>query len=215
MTGGVEPGAADDVVPPAATAPDEPAIGGRPRRPPGWSPRRGPAAAVAAFGALATGALLYQAVCERVGRPSWRWHVAGTAGLLPDHITDWWLLAAALAIAGVGLLLVVVALAPGAGRRLPMTEVTTDVRAVLDRSAAAALLREAALQVPGVIGVRIRVRGRRATAWAGVVADGSAEVWQRLASVLTTEGDRLGLARSLRLRLYVHELPAPSEAPAD
>ncbi|MFW3464136.1 DUF6286 domain-containing protein [Streptomyces microflavus] len=79
----------------------------------------------------------------------------------------------AVRLAGVGAALVGAwllgcALLPGLRRRLRMAAPAPEVRVTLDRTAAARILRERALGVPGVVRARVSVRRRRARVRAGV-----------------------------------------------
>ncbi|MBB5933778.1 DUF6286 domain-containing protein [Streptomyces zagrosensis] len=170
------------------------------RRP--WSARRGPAAVLALLGATACGMLLYDQVALHYGRPAAPWR-SRTEGWLTDTPgTSGWVIGAAAALALLGLYLMVLALTPGGRRRLPMAPAAPAVRAVLDRASAVTLLRDAALQVPGVTNARARMRGRRRAVIRVTVAYGeSTTIRAALHEALATETDRLGLAKPPRLRL--------------
>ncbi|NYV77259.1 DUF6286 domain-containing protein, partial [Streptomyces sp. UH6] len=75
---------------------------------------------------------------------------------------DVWVLVGAGVAAALGLWLLILALTPGVRGILPMRRGNPDVRAGLDRKAAAMVLRDRALEVPGVRSVRVRMRRRKA-----------------------------------------------------
>ncbi|WP_327300172.1 DUF6286 domain-containing protein [Streptomyces goshikiensis] len=103
-------------------------------------------------------------VAVRAGRPAaaWRRHLTGELGTRP--VDDVWMLTGAAVATAVGLWLIVLALTPGLRHQLPLRTPTPGVRACLDRDGAADLLRDAAMQVPGVSTARIRVRRHRVKA---------------------------------------------------
>ncbi|GHC81483.1 DUF6286 domain-containing Asp23/Gls24 family envelope stress response protein [Streptomyces flavofungini] len=152
-----------------ATSPEETVTQGA-RRP--WSERRLPVAVLALAAAVASGVLLYDVVAVHAAdRSPARWRVR-LVDWLATHGPDGGTtvnLAAAAAVFALGVCLLVLAITPGQRRRLPMTPPLPGVRAVLERGTAAALLRDAVAEVPGVTRVRVRVGRRRARArvWLG------------------------------------------------
>ncbi|MFE3996092.1 DUF6286 domain-containing protein [Streptomyces goshikiensis] len=168
-----------------------------------WSARRFPAALVAAVILVAAGAALVDVVAVRAGRPAaaWRRHLTGELGTRP--VDDVWMLTGAAVATAVGLWLIVLALTPGLRHQLPLRTPTPGVRACLDRDGAADLLRDAAMQVPGVSTARIRVRRHRVKARADVRFRDLQQVKDDLTAVLHEERDRLALARPPRIVVRV------------
>ncbi|MFE9803240.1 DUF6286 domain-containing protein [Streptomyces goshikiensis] len=168
-----------------------------------WSARRLPAALVAAVILVAAGAALVDVVAVRAGRPAaaWRRHLTGELGTRP--VDDVWMLTGAAVATAVGLWLIVLALTPGLRHQLPLRTPTPGVRACLDRDGAADLLRDAAMQVPGVSTARIRVRRHRVKARADVRFRDLQQVKDDLTAVLHEERDRLALARPPRIVVRV------------
>ncbi|MFD4920846.1 DUF6286 domain-containing protein [Streptomyces goshikiensis] len=168
-----------------------------------WSARRLPAALVAAVILVAAGAALVDVVAVRAGRPAaaWRRHLTGELGTRP--VDDVWMLTGAAVATAVGLWLIVLALTPGLRHQLPLRTPTPGVRACLDRDGAADLLRDAAMQVPGISTARIRVRRHRVKARADVRFRDLQQVKDDLTAVLHEERDRLALARPPRIVVRV------------
>ncbi|NSL43201.1 DUF6286 domain-containing protein, partial [Streptomyces sp. 8P21H-1] len=77
-------------------------------------------------------------------------------------LDDTWVLAGAGAATVLGLWLFVLAVTPGLRGILPMRRPRPDVRAGLRRDAAATVLRDRAMEVPGVRSVRVRTRRGKA-----------------------------------------------------
>ncbi len=109
---------------------------------------------------------------------------------------------ASVAVA-LGLWLIVLALTPGLRDLLPMRRDRPGVRAALDRTAAAMVLRDRAVEVSGVQSVRVRMgRGRvgvRAVSHFRELDDVRAD----LDTVLSTGIKELGLARQPSLSVHV------------
>ncbi|GHE76983.1 hypothetical protein GCM10018785_51500 [Streptomyces longispororuber] len=121
-----------------------------------------PAALVALVVLGGCGLLLYDVVAVRADRPAMRWRRRLARELAERPLDDTAVLAGAAAAVAVGLWLLVLALTPGLRSVLPMRRDHADVRAGLDRAAAAAVLRDRAMDVAGVRSVRVRVTRRRA-----------------------------------------------------
>ncbi|MFD7133776.1 DUF6286 domain-containing protein [Streptomyces sp. NPDC059894] len=202
-----ESGPPEHHAPPPDLAADQHGEGHRTHRP--WSARRLPAALVAAVILVAAGAALVDVVAVRVGRPAaaWRRHVADALATRP--VDDVWMLLGAAVAAAVGVWLIVLALTPGLRHWLPLRSPAgcPRLRASLDRSGAADLLRDAALQVPGVSKARVRVRRHRVTARADVRFRDTRQVKEDLTAVLHDERDRLALARPPRVVVRVRRRP--------
>lgn len=173
-----------------------------------WSARRVPAGIVAALGLAGAALLLYDLAAVRAGRPAmaWRRRLAEELGTRP--LDDVWVTAGAAAVVVLGLWLLLLAATPGLRRVLPMRRPREeaggeDVRAGLDRAAAAALLRHRAMEVPGVQSVRVAVRRRRVTVRARAHFRDLDEVRDDLDAVLGHGLRELGLARRPALALQL------------
>ncbi|MFF2505640.1 DUF6286 domain-containing protein [Streptomyces sp. NPDC058067] len=127
-----------------------------------WSPRRIPAALVAVVVLGASGILLYDVAAVRAGHSAMHWRRVLAGELAHRPLNDVWVLTGAGVAAALGLWLVVLAVTPGLRAVLPMRRAHTDVRAGLDRDAAAMVLRDRAMQVSGVQSVRVRMKRSRA-----------------------------------------------------
>ncbi|MFE8974756.1 DUF6286 domain-containing protein [Streptomyces cyaneofuscatus] len=166
--------------------------------------RRVPAAVLAAVGAVACGLVLADVVAVRFGDAPAGWRTAmldwaATHGPADSAVR---IGGAVAALAGAWLL--GCALLPGLRRRrLRMAAPGPEVRAALDREAAARILRERALGVPGVVRARVTVRRRRAGVRAGVGYGDPAEVRAEAVRVLGAALPELGLARPPALRVRV------------
>ncbi|MET8565447.1 DUF6286 domain-containing protein [Streptomyces flaveolus] len=127
-----------------------------------WSPRRAPAALVAALLAAGAGLLLYDVAAVRAHRPAARWRRALARQLAERPLDDIWVRVGAGCAAALGLWLIVLAVTPGLRDLLPMRRPHPDVRAALGRGAAALFLRDRAMEVSGVGAVRVRMGRRKA-----------------------------------------------------
>ncbi|AOW89768.1 hypothetical protein TPA0906_15040 [Streptomyces olivaceus] len=190
--------------PPDADGP----TGGRARRP--WSARPLPAALVALVGAAASGALLYDVLSVHLAdrRPaSWR---TGAVDWLATHGPGDTAVVAGGAVAAVlGAWLLCLALTPGLRGVLPMAPVPGQrrQRAVLDRTAAAELVRDTASAVPGVTHVRVRCGRRRVRLRAHLAFGDRATTRAALRTAAGTALAGLGLARPLRPRVALRTEP--------
>ncbi|GAB3170398.1 DUF6286 domain-containing protein [Streptomyces incanus] len=154
-------------VPPGAVLekprPSEPAddvAGGGSRR--FWSARRIPAGLLALLLLVVAAAFLYDIAAVRAGRPAMSWRRELAHQLAQRPLDDIWVLVGAGVAAVLGLWLLLLALTPGLRSLLPMRRTHPDVRAGLDRDAAAMVLRDRAMEIAGVRSVRVRVSRRRA-----------------------------------------------------
>ncbi|MFK8908194.1 DUF6286 domain-containing protein [Streptomyces sp. YS-3] len=121
-----------------------------------WSARRVPATLVALVVLAVSGLLLYDIAAVRADRPAMRWRRELAHWLARHTVDDVVVLIGAGVAVVLGLWLVVLALTPGLRDVLPMRRTSSGVRAGLDRSAAALVLRDRAMEVPGVQSVRVR-----------------------------------------------------------
>ncbi len=151
-----------------------------------WSTRRIPAALVALLSAAAIGLLLYDVVSVRAGRSAMRWRRRLAEELATRPLDDVWMTAGAAVAMALGLWLFLLAVTPGLRKLLPMRPPTGvpgtgEVRAGLDRRAAALVLRDRAVQVPGVQSARVAVGRRKVKARARPISG----IWRRSARTWT------------------------------
>ncbi|MBT2384224.1 DUF6286 domain-containing protein [Streptomyces sp. ISL-11] len=168
-----------------------------------WSTRRLPAALVSAVVLGAAGILLYDVSAVRAHRPAMGWRRRLARELAARPLDDAWIVVGAAAAVLAGLWLIALALTPGLRGVLPMRRDNPDVRAGLDRKAAALVLRDRAMRVSGVRSVRVDVGRRRVRARAQSHFRDLDEVRADLDSVLADGVDRLGLARRPALSVSV------------
>lgn len=168
-----------------------------------WSARRVPAAVVALLLLAAAGLLLYDVVAVRAHHSSMAWRRRLAHELATRPLDSPLVLGAAALAVVLGSWLFVLAVTPGLRQVLPMRRSVPDVRAGLDRAAAALVLRDRAMEVAGVQSVRMKVGRRKAKARAVSHFRELEEVRADL-DVSLDEGLRqLGLARRLRLTVRV------------
>ncbi|MGW1899609.1 DUF6286 domain-containing protein [Streptomyces hirsutus] len=127
-----------------------------------WSARRISGGLLALLLLVVAAAFLYDIAAVRAGRPAMSWRRELTDQLAERPLDDAWVLLGAGVATTLGLWLLLLALTPGLRSLLPMRRVHPDVRAGLDRDAAAMVLRDRAMEVAGVRSVRVRVTRRRA-----------------------------------------------------
>ncbi|MFG2632081.1 DUF6286 domain-containing protein [Streptomyces sp. NPDC048473] len=173
-----------------------------------WSARRIPAAIVALLSAAAIGLLLYDVVSVRADRPgmSWRRRLAEELATRPLH--DIWMTVGAAVAMALGLWLFLLAVTPGLRRLLPMRQPTgiprtEEVRAGLDRHAAALILRDRAVRVSGVQSARVDVGRRKVKARAQAHFRDLNEVHADLDAALSEAVTNLGLAQRPKLDVRV------------
>ncbi|MFD3874849.1 DUF6286 domain-containing protein [Streptomyces sp. NPDC058623] len=172
-----------------------------------WSERRIPAALAALVIAAGTGILLFDISNVRAGGEAAAWRTRLAHELATRPLDNIWTLTGAALTAALGLWLIVLALTPGLRHQLPLNAPADQckVRAVLDRDAAALMLRDAAMRVPGVSRARIRVRRHRIKARADIRFRDLGEVKTELTDVLDEQRDRLALAHPPRLTVRVRQ----------
>ncbi|MEU2600268.1 DUF6286 domain-containing protein [Streptomyces hirsutus] len=127
-----------------------------------WSARRISGGLLALLLLVVVAAFLYDIAAVRAGRPAMSWRRELADQLAERPLDDAWVLLGAGVATALGLWLLLLALTPGLRSLLPMRRVHPDVRAGLDRDAAAMVLRDRAMEVAGVRSVRVRVTRRRA-----------------------------------------------------
>jgi hypothetical protein len=173
-----------------------------------WSSRRIPAALAALLSAAAVGFLLYDVVAVRAGRNAMRWRRRLAEELATRPLDDVWVIVGAAVAMTLGLWLFLLAVTPGLRRLLPMRQPTgiprtEDVRAGLDRRAAALVLRDRAMQVPGVQAAQVDVGRRKVKARARAHFRDLEEVRSDLDAELSEAVTSLGLARRPTLTVRV------------
>ncbi|MEU6949168.1 DUF6286 domain-containing protein [Streptomyces sp. NPDC046316] len=196
-------GTRPDPAPAPEGPPEEPAPQPAPRARRFWAVRRIPAALVALILLGATGLLLYDVAAVRAGRTAmdWRRELADDLATRPlDDVLV--LIGAGLAVL-IGLWLLILAATPGLRAVLPMRHDHADVRAGLDRDAAALALRDRAMEVSGVQSARVRMKRRKVAVRAVSHFRELDEVRADVESVLGTGIDELGLARPPALTVRV------------
>ncbi|MFG2496069.1 DUF6286 domain-containing protein [Streptomyces caniferus] len=168
-----------------------------------WSARRVPAGVVALLLLAAAGLLLYDVVAVRADHPAMAWRRRLARELATLHLDNPWVLAAAALAVVLGIWLIVLAVTPGLRRVLPMRRTAPDLRAGLDREAAALVLRDRAMEVAGVQSVRMKVGRRKAKAHAVSHFRELDEVRADLDVALGEGLRQLGLMHRLGLTVHV------------
>ncbi|MFD5288582.1 DUF6286 domain-containing Asp23/Gls24 family envelope stress response protein [Streptomyces rochei] len=199
---------APDRAAPSAPSVDRDRPSGRARRP--WSARRVPAALVAVAAAAGCGVLLGDLLAVHLAgrRPApWRtgvvdWPAAHGPG-------DGTVVAVGAVAAVLGAWLLWLALTPGLRGVLPMSPVPGHPRqrAVLDRSAVAEFVRDAAAAVPGVTDVRVRCGRRRVRLRARLGFGDRRAAHDAVRAATDTTLTALGLSRPLKLTVALRTEP--------
>ncbi|MYV51956.1 DUF6286 domain-containing protein, partial [Streptomyces sp. SID3212] len=168
-----------------------------------WSARRIPAAVAAAIILGAAGLVLYDVAAVRAGHHAMYWRRRLAEELAEQPLDETWLMLSACVAMALGVWLILLALTPGLRALLPMRREFAHVRAGIDRSAAALVLRDRALEVSGVRSARVRVRRRKARVRALAHFRELDDVRADLDSALGAGLGDLGLARPLALSVRV------------
>ncbi|MCQ6249101.1 DUF6286 domain-containing protein [Streptomyces malaysiensis subsp. malaysiensis] len=185
-----------------------------------WSARRVPAGIVALAVFAVSGLLLYDVAAVRSGRPAMRWREWLADQLAARPLDDPWIMSGAALLAALGVWMVVLALTPGLRGLLPMrspgagagagaekdvedAEAGVAVRAGIDRASAGLVLRDRAMEVPGVRSARVDVGRRRIRARALAHFRDLDEVRADLDTALHEGIHQLGLARRPALSVRV------------
>ncbi|MCQ8189072.1 DUF6286 domain-containing protein [Streptomyces rugosispiralis] len=174
-----------------------------------WSERRVPAGIVALIIAAMSGLLLYDVAAVRSGRRALRWRDWLADELASRPLDDAWMMAGAALLAALGVWMVILAMAPGLRGLLPMrapepeSGAGADVRAGIDRTSAGLVLRDRAMEVPGVRSARVDVGRRRIRARALAHFRDLDEVRADLDTALHEGIRQLGLARPPALSVHV------------
>ncbi|MFE9921278.1 DUF6286 domain-containing protein [Streptomyces sp. NPDC005774] len=174
-------------------APDDDTVGSGVRR--FWSARRISAGLLALLLLAVAAMFLYDIVAVRAGRPAMSWRRELADQLAGRPLDDIWVLLGAGVATVLGLWLLLLALTPGLRSLLPMRRTHPDVRAGLDRDAAAMVLRDRAMETAGVRSVRVRVTRRRADVRAVSHFRELDDVQADLRAVLADAVGRMALSR--------------------
>ncbi|MGW7258129.1 DUF6286 domain-containing protein [Streptomyces sp. NPDC054834] len=186
---------------PTVVEPPPVADGGRDGR--FWSARRVPAGIVAVLLLLGAGTFLYDIAAVRAHRPAMSWRRGLARQLAERQLDDSWVLAGAGVALALGLWLLVLAATPGLRHLLPMRRQHPDVRAGLERAAAALVLRDRAMEISGVRSVRVRMGRRKAAVRAVSHFRELDDVRADLDTALTAAVQGLGLTRPPALSVHV------------
>ncbi|NEA68517.1 DUF6286 domain-containing protein [Streptomyces sp. SID12488] len=134
-----------------------------------WSRRRTPVTVLSAVAALGCGALAFDLVrVHTAHRTAAAWRTSAVHWATGHGPGDPAVVALGGLIALLGIWMIVLALSPGRRRQSTIRTSAAHVDAAVDRSAVAALVRDAVGDVDGVGTVRVRVRRRRVTVRAGL-----------------------------------------------
>lgn len=172
-----------------------------------WSARRIPAALVALVVLGGAGLLLYDIAAVRAGHRAMQWRRSLADELASRPLDDVWVLVGSAVAAAVGLWLILLAATPGLRGLLPMRRDHAGIRAALDRRAAALILRDRAVEVPGVQSVRVRMGRRKVAVRAVSHFRELDDVRADLDSALGTGIAELGLAGAPNLSVRVRRAP--------
>lgn len=176
-------------------APDPAADAPRPRARRFWAVRRIPAALLAAVVLGGTGLLLYDVAAVRADHSAMAWRRELAHGLATRPLDSTAVVVGAAVAVLLGVWLLVLAVTPGLRAVLPMRREHTDVRAGLDREAAALTLRDRVMEVSGVQSVRVRVGRAKVAVRAVSHFRPLDEVRADVETALATGVEELGLAR--------------------
>ncbi|MFE5659762.1 DUF6286 domain-containing protein [Streptomyces sp. NPDC056517] len=190
---------------PGAGADPDPAPAPRVRR--FWAVRRIPAAVLAALVLGGAGLLLYDVAAVRADRTAMAWRRELADGLATRPLDDTWVVVGAAVAVALGLWLLILAATPGLRAVLPMRREHADVRAGLDREAAALALRDRAMEVSGVQSVRVRVGRAKVAVKAVSHFRALDEVRADVETVLAAGVDELALAHPPALTVRVARPP--------
>ncbi|MFF0436730.1 DUF6286 domain-containing protein [Streptomyces sp. NPDC004327] len=172
-----------------------------------WSVRRIPAAVLAVVLLGGAGLLLYDVAAVRAGHTAMAWRRSLAQDLATRPLDDTWVLAGASVAVVLGIWLLLLALTPGLRAVLPMRRRHPDVRAGLDREAAALALRDRAIEVSGVQSVRVKAGRAKVAVRAVSHFRELDEVRADLEAVLATGVDELALARPPAVTVRVARPP--------
>ncbi|MER5481002.1 DUF6286 domain-containing protein [Streptomyces sp. NPDC002734] len=168
-----------------------------------WSTRRRPSAVAALVLLAASVLLLSDLAAVRAGRSATAARRSLARELSQRPLDDVWVLVGAGVAAALGLWLLILALTPGVRGILPMRRTNPEIRAGLDRKAASMVLRDRAMEVPGVQSARVKVGRRKADVRAVAHFRELEEVGADLRARLEEAVRGLGLSRPPSLAVRV------------
>ncbi|WP_328491853.1 Asp23/Gls24 family envelope stress response protein [Streptomyces sp. NBC_00414] len=173
-----------------------------------WSGRRLPALVLALAATVTCGALAVDLILVHTAdRPAAAWRTEALRWLSQHGPGDPTVMACSGAVALLGLLMIVLALAPGHRGLLTVTAPAPHLRAALDRTAVAAMVREAVGETQGIGAVKVRVRRRRATVRAGLAFGDRALALDEARQAARRVLEGCSLRRVPRLRVRVRPEP--------
>ncbi|WP_328945340.1 DUF6286 domain-containing protein [Streptomyces sp. NBC_00250] len=172
-----------------------------------WAVRRIPAGVLAALVLGGAGLLLYDVAAVRADRTAMAWRRELADGLSTRPLDDTWVVVGAAVAVVLGIWLLILAATPGLRAVLPMRREHADVRAGLDREAAALALRDRAMEVSGVQAVRVRMGRTKVSVRAASHFRALDEVRTDVETALATGIDELGLAHPPALTVRVARPP--------
>ncbi|MER5205622.1 DUF6286 domain-containing protein [Streptomyces sp. NPDC002825] len=178
-----------------------------------WAVRRIPAALLAAVVLGGTGLLLYDVAAVRADRSAMAWRRELADALATRPLDDVAIVAGAAVAVLLGIWLLVLAATPGLRAVLPMRREHTDVRAGLDREAAALTLRDRVMEVSGVQSVRVRVGRAKVAVRAVSHFRALDEVQADVETALAGAVEELGLARPPAMTVRVARPPRKEGKP--
>lgn len=167
-----------------------------------WSTRRVPAFVVGLLVLCCSGVLLYDIAAVRAGQQAAGWRRSLADALAERRLDDAFVVVCAIAVVLIGCWLLLLALAPGARGLLTMRG-EPHLRAGIERSAAALVLRDRAMEVPGVRTASVKVRRSRVKARAEAHFRDVETVRTEVDAALADGVRQLGLATRPRLRVRV------------
>ncbi|MGW3292238.1 DUF6286 domain-containing protein [Streptomyces sp. NPDC001002] len=168
-----------------------------------WSQRRLPMALLTLVLAVVSGALACDLILVHTAhRPAADWRTGAVHWLSHHGPGDTSVAVAAGAIAALGALMIVLALSPGRRGLLPIAS-TPRVRAAIDRSAIALLVRDAVGATAGIGRVRVRVGRRRVTVRTDLAFGDRATARNEVTAAAQRVLDGCELGRAPRLRVSV------------
>lgn len=168
-----------------------------------WSARRVPSGIVATLLLAGSGLLLYDIAAVRAGRSALQWRKSLAGDLASRPLNDVAVLAGAAAAAALGLWLLLLAVTPGLRRLLPMRRTHADVRGALHRKAVTLVLRDRAMEVPGVQSAAVHTTRQRVRVRALAHFRELDDVRADLHAALVEGVRDLGLARAPALTVRV------------
>ncbi|MDX3095623.1 DUF6286 domain-containing protein [Streptomyces sp. ME01-24h] len=162
---------------------------------------------VALAALCAFGVVLYDVIAVRAGRRAGAWRSRLADEMASRPVDDLWMLIGAAVAVVLGLWLLFLALTPGLRRLLPLRapDGCAGLRAWLDRRGAELMLRDAAMRVPGIGRVWVRVGRHRVVVRADVRFRDPATVRDDLSEAVREQCRELALAHAPRLAIRIRQ----------